>query len=81
MFFLKKSRGAFFCDTCDKTKKVNKINTSRPFLAVTKLLQAVTNHLKHNKINVFYCDKEKLRFGKWGITCILKNIHTPFSRL
>ncbi len=78
MFFEKKVRGAFFCYMCDKIKKVNKINTSRAFLAVTKLLQAVTKYIKVNKINVFCCYKEKLRTGKWGLTCILKKYTYPF---
>jgi|8_EtaG_2_1085327.scaffolds.fasta_scaffold21016_4 hypothetical protein len=78
MFFEKKVRGVIFCDKRDKIKKVNKINTSRAFLAVTQLLHAVTNYIKVNKINIFYCDKEKLRTGKLGITCILKKYTYPF---
>ena len=77
MFFEKKVRGAFFCYMCDKIKKVNKINTSRAFLAVTQLLHAVTNYIKVNKINVFYCYKEIPKLKKWGITCILKKIYIP----
>ena len=78
MFFEKKVRGVIFCDKRDKIKKVNKINTSRAFLAVTQLLHAVTNYIKVNKINVFYCDMNKLRTEKWGITCILKKYTYPF---
>ena len=78
MFFEKKVRVVIFCDKRDKIKKVNKINTSRAFLAVTQLLHAVTNYIKVNKINIFYCDKEKLRTGKLGITCILKKYTYPF---
>ena len=62
---------------CYKTKKVNKINIFRAFLGVTKLLQAVTKYIKVNKINVFYCYKEKLRTEKWGIVCILKKYTYP----
>ena len=78
MFFEKKVRGVIFCDKRDKIKKTSKINTSRAFLAVTQLLHAVTNYIKVNKINIFYCDKEKLRTGKLGITCILKKYTYPF---
>tara|TARA_Y100000015_G_scaffold29783_1_gene29148 strand:+ start:322 stop:480 length:159 start_codon:yes stop_codon:yes gene_type:complete len=46
---------------CYKVKKVNKINTSRAFLGVTKLLQAVTKYTKVSKFNVFYCYKENPR--------------------
>ena len=77
MFFYFLSRGVIFCDKRDKIKKTSKINTSRAFLAVTQLLHAVTKHKKVNKINVFYCDKEKLRTEKWGITCILKKYTYP----
>jgi hypothetical protein len=81
MFFEKKVGGAFFCYMCDKIKKVNKINTSRAFLAVTKLLQAVTNYIKVNKINVFCCYKENSGQKKRLLCVFQKNIHTPFSRL
>ena len=77
MFFEKKVGGVIFCDKRDKIKKVNKINTSRAFLAVTQLLHAVTNYIKVNKINVFYCDKEFPKTRKWGITCILKKYTYP----
>ena len=61
MFFYFFSRGVISCYMCYKVKKVNKINTFRAFLGVTKLLQAVTNYIKINKINVFYCYKENPR--------------------
>ena len=77
MFFIFFSRGVIFCYMCYKVKKVNKINTSRAFLTVTKLLHAVTNYIKVNKINVFYCDKEFPKTRKWGITCILKKYTYP----
>ena len=77
MFFEKKVRGVIFCDKRDKIKKANKINTSRAFFTVTQLLHAVTNYIKVNKINVFYCDMNKLRTEKWGITCILKKYTYP----
>ena len=67
MFFIFFSGGVIFCYMCYKVKKVNKINTSRAFFTVTQLLHVVTNYIKVNKINVFYCDKEKLRTEKWGI--------------
>ena len=77
MFFEKKVGGVIFCDKRDKIKKASKINTSRAFLAVTQLLHAVTNYIKVNKINVFYCDKEFPKTRKWGITCILKKYTYP----
>ena len=77
MFFYFLSRGVIFCDKRDKIKKTSKINTSRAFLAVTQLLHAVTNYIKVNKINVFYCDKEFPKTRKWGITCILKKYTYP----
>ena len=77
MFFYFLSRGVIFCDKRDKIKKVNKINTFRAFLAVTQLLQAVTNYIKVNKINIFYCYKEIPKTRKWGITCILKKYTYP----
>ena len=77
MFFEKKVRGVIFCDKRDKIKKASKINTSRAFFTVTQLLHAVTNYIKVNKINVFYCDKEFPKTKKWGITCILKKYTYP----
>ena len=77
MFFYFLSRGVIFCDKRDKIKKVNKINTSRAFLTVTQLLHAVTNYIKVNKINVFYCDKEFPKTRKWGVMCILKKYTYP----
>ena len=77
MFFEKKVGGVIFCDKRDKIKKASKINTSRAFLAVTQLLHAVTNYIKVNKINVFYCYKEIPKLKKWGITCILKKYTYP----
>ena len=77
MFFYFFSRGVIFCDKRDKIKKTSKINTSRAFFAVTQLLHAVTNYIKVNKINVFYCDKEFPKTKKRGITCILKKYTYP----
>ena len=77
MFIQKKFRGVIFCDKRDKIKKTSKINTSRAFLTVTKLLHAVTNYIKVNKINVFYCDKEFPKIKKWVIMCILKKYTYP----
>ena len=77
MFFYFLSRGVIFCDKRDKIKKVNKINTFRAFLTVTQLLHAVTNYIKVNKINIFYCDKEFPKTRKWGLTCILKKYTHP----
>ena len=61
MFFIFFNGGVIFFYMCYKVKKVNKINTSRAFLGVTKLLQAVTKYGKVNKFNVFYCYKENPR--------------------
>ena len=77
MFFIFFSWGVIFCDKRANIKKTSKINTSRAFLAVTQLLHAVTNYIKVNKINVFYCDKEFPKTRKWGITCILKKYTYP----
>ena len=78
MFFQKKVRGVIFCYMCYKIKKVNKINTSRAFLAVTKLLHAVTNYIKVNKINVFYCYKEIPKTQKMGYNVYFKKIYIPY---
>ena len=77
MFFYFLSRGVIFCDKRDKIKKVNKINTFKAFLTVTQLLHAVTNYIKVNKINVFYCDKEFPKTRKWSVMCILKKYTYP----